>query len=144
MIGSETERIDDVRFRQASRFAIRGGLIAEERTKGQLSTQRGIQIALSLHRPLRNLIQVSADPSYLQGDLPLMELVMTCLTQRQQVCQRIFSTIFPIRDMMDFQATVQFPTLLALIAIPHQAGDAQIFVQTRRILVLTAFQFRVI
>lgn len=144
MIGGETERIDDMSFRQASGFAQCRRLVAEERRKGSLRTKRGIKVALALHRTLGNLIQVSAYPSRLQGDFPLMELVMTCLAEGQQVGQRILSTMLPIHNMMSFQATVQLPALLALIAISHKAGDAQIFVQARRILVLTAFQVRVV
>ncbi len=143
VIGGETERIDDVRFQQAFRFAICGSLIAEESIQGHLSTQRGIQIAL----PASSVAQSDpgvAYPGHLQGDLPLMELVVTGFTQRQQVRQRILSTMFPIRDMMGLQVTVQFSTLLAPIAVPHQAGDARLFRQKSRILVLTTFQFRVV
>src|SRR5450759_3840076 len=131
-------------FRQASGFAQCSRLVAEERREGSLRTKCGIQVALTLHRPLGYLIQMSAYPGHLQGDFPLVELVMTGLAEGQQVGQRILPTMLPIHNMMSFQATVQLPTLLALIAISHQAGDAQIFVQARRILVLTAFQVRVV
>lgn len=144
VIDGQTERINDMRFGQASRFAQCRRLVAEERRRGGPCTKCGIQVALALHRPLSNLIQVSAYPGHLQGDFPLMELVMTWLAQGQQVGQRILATMLPIHHMMSFQATVQLPALLALIAVSHQAGDAQIFIQARRILVLTAFQVRVV
>src|SRR5260370_24329861 len=46
--------------------------------------------------------------------------------------------------MMSLQTTSLFPALLARVPIPHQAGDTQIFVQPRWLLILAPFQFRVI
>src|SRR5260221_4387702 len=46
--------------------------------------------------------------------------------------------------MMSLQTTPLFPALLARVPIPHQAGDTQIFVQPRWLLILAPLQFRVI
>jgi len=69
---------------------------------------------------------------------------MTYLAEAQQVGQCILPTMPLMLNVMSFQAAVQLPALLTLIAISHKASDAQIFVQAGRILVMTAFQIRII
>ncbi len=41
---------------------------------------------------------------------------------------------------MRFQAAVAFATVLAGVAIPHEAGDAQVLIEPRRVLVLTSLE----
>lgn len=85
VIGSETKRFDDVRFGEAAPLVKRGGLIAKERGERRVFAEGGIQIASPLHRPLCNLIKVRTRSCDLEGDLALMQSLMTGFTQRQQI-----------------------------------------------------------
>ena len=69
---------------------------------------------------------------------------MTSFTQGQEVRESIFPAVFSVDEMMSLQTNPTFAALLTGVPIAHQAGQAQIFVQPRRVLVLAPLEFRVI
>src|SRR5258707_10829415 len=81
---------------------------------------------------------------HFERDCALVEFCMAGFTQSQEVRDRIFPTVLSVDKMMSLQTTPLFPALLARVPIPHQAGNTQIFVQPRWLLILAPFQFRVI
>ncbi len=83
LVGGDAQGIDIMRFRQVSRFAQRGRLVAKERGKGGLRAERGIEIAFALHRALGDLIQLPTHTCHLERDRPLVDLVMAGFTQGQ-------------------------------------------------------------
>src|SRR5260370_24535686 len=83
VIGSNTESICIMRFRQVPGLAQGGCLVAKKRGKGDLCAERGVEIAFALHRPLGHLIQVSTYPLHLERDLAFVELMLTPFTQAQ-------------------------------------------------------------
>ena len=78
-----------MRFGQVPRFAQGRRLIAKESRQRESPTKCSIQMALALHRPLRDLVQMPADSCHLELDFACVEEMVTVLTQSQQVCQRI-------------------------------------------------------
>ncbi len=133
-----------MRFRQVSRFTQCRRLVAKERGKGDLRAQRSIEIAFALHRALGDLIQVSTHSCHLERGPALVDLVMASFTQRQDVGECILASMLTIDQVMGLQAALPFATLLALIAVPHQAGDTQVLIQSRGILVARATQSGII
>ena len=93
---------------------------------------------------LGNLVQVSTDSRHFESDLALVKFGMAGFTQGQEVRECIFPAVLSVDNMMGLQTHPTFAALLTDIAIPHQAGFALIFVQPRRVLILTAFQVRVV
>src|SRR5260370_17315673 len=97
-----------------------------------------------LHRTLRHLVQVRTRSCHFERHFALVEFCMAGFTQGQEVRDRIFPAVLSVDKMMSLQTPPLFPALLARVPIPHQAGDTQIFVQPRWLLILAPFQFRVI
>jgi len=89
-----------------------------------------------LHGALGYLIQVSTHTTHLKSDFALMDFFMASCTECEQVGQRVFPTLLAKNDMVRFQTNLLFATLLALVAIAHEAGDAQVLIESRWVLVL--------
>src|SRR5258708_23944444 len=97
-----------------------------------------------LHRTLRTLVQVRTRSCLLGRLFAWVEFCRAGFTQGQEVRDRIFPAVLSVDKMMSLQTPPLFPALLARVPIPHQAGDTQIFVQPRWLLILAPLQFRVI
>jgi hypothetical protein len=66
---------------------------------------------------------------------------MTIRTQRYEIRQGILPSVFPMDDVVCFQSLPRASSaLLALKAIPHQAGDPQVLIQAGRGLIVPAVQ----
>src|SRR2546421_6495032 len=76
VIGRNTEGVSIMVFGQASGFAERRCLVAKQRGKECMLPKCRIQIALSLHSTLRNLVEMPTDPHHLERDVPLVQVVM--------------------------------------------------------------------
>ena len=123
-----------MRFGQVPRFAQSRCLVAIQRPKRHLSAKYGVQVALALHARLRNLIQVPAHPCRLERDFPLVDFIMAGFAQSHEIGQAILSSLLAEDQVMGFEPSMVFATLLTGIAISHQARDAQIFIKPRRVL----------
>src|SRR6266446_7992434 len=109
----DAERIDDVCLWQSQIFAVGGSFVAEDRRKRGGASKGGVQVGFPLHRALCDLIQVAAHSRCLKPDLALVDLVVTVLTQTQQVRQGVFSPLLTENEVVRLQAAVSCATLLA-------------------------------
>src|SRR5713226_1264714 len=82
------------------------------------------------------------DPCHFESDLALVQFGMAGFTQSQEVRKRIFPAVFSVDNMMGLQTNPPFAALLTGVAISHQTSDAQILIQSCRVLVLTPLEFR--
>src|SRR5438045_9564390 len=124
MVGCDTERIESMRFRQVVPLAKGGGLIPKKRGELCVFAQSGIQVAFPLHCSLRDLIEVTTHSRDLEGNLPLMQSLMTGSTQRLQIGGGIFHPMLTKADVMSMQTTPTFAALMSPVSIAHQTGDA--------------------
>ncbi len=136
--------IHDMRFWQPQVLTIGRCFVAKHRGERSLPAERGIQRVLALHCSLGDYIQMPTDSYGLEGELPLVEFVMACFAQGQQIRERIFSAVLPEENVMGFQSTPFLAALLALVPVAHQTGQAHILIQSSRILILTSLQIRIV
>ncbi len=103
-----------------------------------MCAERRIQVAFALHRALRDLIQMPTHPGHVQDHFALVDCSVARRTQGEQVLQRILPSLFTKNDVMGFQAHSLLAAVLAGVAVTHQAGNAQVFIEPRPVLVLAA------
>ena len=69
---------------------------------------------------------------------------MACFAEGEQVRQRILAALLFESDVMGLETSVLLATLLTGVAVAQQAGDAQVLIEPRRVLVLGAAQRRIV
>src|SRR5437870_5452295 len=111
-------------FREIPGFAQGGGLVAKESGKRPLRAKSGVEMALSLHSALRDLIEIPTDSSHLELNLALMQLFMTRLAEGEQIRQRILATLLFEDDVVRLETNLVFAAVLTGVAISHQTGQA--------------------
>ena len=107
---------------------MRGSLVAEHSREQSRMTKGSVEVLLSLHGTLGDLIQMSTDSSHLESNLALVESVMTVFAETEQVCQRILPTMLTEYDVVCFQMTVSLAAVLAGVSIAQETGNTEILV----------------
>lgn len=133
-----------MRFRQTPGFAQGGCLVAKEGGKGPLRAKSGVEMALSLHGALRDLIEMRTRSCHLELDLALMQLKVTRLTEGEQIRQGILTTLLFEDDVVRLETNLVFAAVLTAIAISHQTGQAQVFIKPPGFLILACGQERIV
>src|SRR6266702_6285645 len=87
---------------------------------------------------------MSTDSCDLELEFALVDLAMAALTQGEQIGERIFTPMLSIHQMMRFQTNSLLAALLTLIPIAHQAGQPQVLIQPRRVLIPRPFEIRIV
>ncbi len=92
-------------------------------------------MALALHGALSDLIEMSTDSCHLELNLALMQPGMTRLAEGEQVLQCILAPLLFEDEVVCLEAHLLFATVLTRVVIPHQAGNAQVFIKPCGVLI---------